>query len=99
MSSKSVLAGILAGAAIGAALGILFAPAKGTETRRKIAEKGSDLAGNIKDKYHDLSESISEKFDSAKEKLSGIMHEVKGRGHSESSAMKNDIRDPRPVNS
>ena len=48
MGAGKVFASVLAGAAAGAVLGILFAPDKGTETRRKIAEKGSDLAGTVK---------------------------------------------------
>ena len=52
---------MLAGLAAGAALGILFAPDKGTETRRKIAEKGSDLADSVKDKYSEYSDVISDK--------------------------------------
>ena len=50
MSSGKVLASVLAGAAAGAILGILFAPDKGTETRRKIAEKGTDLRDSVNDK-------------------------------------------------
>lgn len=38
MKSLSVLAAFLGGAAVGAAIGILFAPDKGEDTRRKIAQ-------------------------------------------------------------
>ena len=42
-STSKVLVSFLAGAAIGGALGILLAPDKGSETRRKIVETGSDI--------------------------------------------------------
>lgn len=38
MKTLSVLAAFLGGAAVGAAIGILFAPEKGEDTRRKIAQ-------------------------------------------------------------
>ena len=38
MKDLNVLAAFLGGAAVGAALGILFAPEKGEDTRKKIAE-------------------------------------------------------------
>ena len=40
MNSGKVVLGVLAGLAAGAALGILFAPDKGTATRKKISKKG-----------------------------------------------------------
>jgi len=45
---KSRLGGFLIGAAIGAGLGILFAPKKGSETRRELKEKLDELATKVK---------------------------------------------------
>lgn len=95
MGSGKVLASVLAGAAAGAILGILFAPDKGTETRRKLAEKGSDLADSVKGKVGEYSDAISEKYDSVREKITGMasegrdmLNQTRGGGDS----MKADVR-------
>ena len=43
MSTGKVVLGTLAGLAIGAIAGILFAPEKGSVTRKQIMDKGDDL--------------------------------------------------------
>jgi gas vesicle protein len=73
MKSQKVIAGILIGAAAGAALGLLFAPYKGSKTRRKLAGAGADLKDAIKDKIDDLVETI----ENGKEKLASIKANVK----------------------
>jgi len=54
MSSGKVLLGVLAGLAAGALIGILFAPDKGSETRKKIVKKGEEYADEIKEKINSL---------------------------------------------
>jgi len=44
-NTGKIIGALLAGAAIGGVLGILFAPDKGSETRKKIVSQG----GNLKD--------------------------------------------------
>ena len=51
MSSKQVLLGVLAGAVVGATLGILFAPDKGSDTRKKISKKSSDFLDSVTKKF------------------------------------------------
>jgi gas vesicle protein len=47
-TANKVLIGMGAGLIIGGLLGIAFAPDKGVETRRKVAEEGKKLANNLK---------------------------------------------------
>jgi gas vesicle protein len=62
-SSAKAILGFAIGAAAGVALGILFAPDRGSETRKKIKNKAVDL----KD---DIVESVSEKIDDLKKHFS-----------------------------
>jgi gas vesicle protein len=54
MSRGSVLLGALAGVAAGALFGILFAPDKGSSTRKKIIDKGEDYVDNLKEKINGI---------------------------------------------
>jgi gas vesicle protein len=77
MSSSKLLAGVLLGAAAGAVLGILFAPDKGTETRRKIAEKGGNLGDTIKTKFNELGEALQEKYDNIRGEANDMIEKGK----------------------
>lgn len=70
MDTGKLFLGVLAGVATGAILGILFAPAKGSDTRKKISKTGEDFTDDIKDKFNEFINGISEKFEKAKEEAS-----------------------------
>lgn len=50
MNSKKTILAILAGFAAGAVLGVLFAPDKGSGTRRTILSKGGSLSNRVQGK-------------------------------------------------
>jgi gas vesicle protein len=76
MGSGKVLLGVLAGVAIGATLGILFAPDKGSATRKKISQKSDDYIDALKEKFDEFLESITEKFEEADEAISDVEEEA-----------------------
>jgi len=77
MSTGKVVLGVVAGAAVGALVGILYAPAKGTVTRRTIYRKGEHEVEGLKDKFSDFVDSITEKFEKTKNEVSDLVEEVK----------------------
>lgn len=58
-SNGKLIGALLVGAAIGGALGILFAPDKGSETRKKIMAKGADLKNDLKERANDMMDHAS----------------------------------------
>jgi gas vesicle protein len=54
MSRGKIILGVFAGLAAGALIGILFAPDKGMDTRKKIISKGEGYVDNLKEKVNDL---------------------------------------------
>jgi gas vesicle protein len=72
MNSSKLVLGILGGLAAGALMGVLFAPEKGSQTRKKIMNKANDGADALKDKFDSLLESVNQKYENiwqAKEEL------------------------------
>lgn len=70
---KSGICKFLAGAVIGAGLGILFAPKKGSETRRELKDKLDELANKVKGiDVEEVKESIELKIEEIKMELSDL---------------------------
>jgi gas vesicle protein len=67
METGKIALGVLGGLAAGALLGILFAPEKGSVTRKNISKASEDYLENIKEKFDEFLESASEKLSDAKD--------------------------------
>jgi gas vesicle protein len=72
-NTGKIVGAMLLGAAIGGALGILFAPNKGSETRRKLSAKGEDLTDAMKDKFNEFLDEIKVEVEAAKDKAKEYM--------------------------
>ena len=79
MKNSDVVVGILGGLAVGAILGVLFAPDKGSNTRRKIAEKGTDLKDNLKGNFNDFVVSIEDQYSNFTSNAEDVIEEGKSK--------------------
>ncbi|TMI61779.1 MAG: YtxH domain-containing protein [Bacteroidetes bacterium] len=71
-NTSKILIAMGAGLAIGGILGVLFAPDKGSETRKKISDTGKKLADKITRKVKLGKEKLEEELS----KVNGEMEEV-----------------------
>ncbi|MFD0975194.1 YtxH domain-containing protein [Salinimicrobium gaetbulicola] len=69
MKAGKMILGILSGAAAGAAVGMLFAPKKGADTRKRIADRSNEYMYETKSKFNDLADNLSHRYDSVKSKM------------------------------
>lgn len=68
MSAKRNL---MIGLGIGAVIGILFAPHKGSKTRRKLSESGQEL----KDGWNNLKDTLTNAFSTSKNEINNYTEE------------------------
>ena len=66
--NSGIVLGLLAGAAIGSLLGVLFAPEKGSETRKRVRRKAEDLRDEALECYDNVREEALEYYEGLSEK-------------------------------
>jgi gas vesicle protein len=66
MGTGKMLLGLLAGISTGALVGILFAPGKGSSTRRRISQRSEEYLNELGVKFDEFIDGISTSFESAK---------------------------------
>jgi len=88
METGKVLLGVLAGIAAGAAIGILYAPEKGSDTRKKILGKKDAFQKDVNSNLDQWSERGVEKLDEVK---TGI-RDLAEKGLSKADELKKDLK-------
>lgn len=92
MSSTKALLGFVAGAAVGALAGILFAPEKGSETRKRIASKAGDWTEAAKESFGDLIDSVKNSYSGAKEEAEELGDKAKAKMTAARNDVKSEVR-------
>jgi gas vesicle protein len=82
MNSKKIFFGVIIGAAVGAVLGVLYSPAKGSITRKKIARRGTDYAEDAKEKFNEYIDAVTDEYDAIKEEAMDLVNKGKEKAAS-----------------
>ena len=73
MKSGQVFLGVLVGVAAGALMGIVFAPEKGSRTRKNMLNKGENYIDDLKGKFDDFLGSMNEKFENTRKEAEKVV--------------------------
>lgn len=87
MKSGKILLGVFGGLVAGALLGILLAPDKGSNTRKKIVRKGEDLVDNAKDKLDEMVEGVNSKIQNLVQEATNLAK----RGKEKANSVKEEV--------
>ncbi|MDP2176652.1 MAG: YtxH domain-containing protein [Bacteroidota bacterium] len=71
-NSGKIITSLLIGAAVGGILGILFAPHKGSKTRRLISGSTTDFTQSVKDKFNSMMDQAKGEVETIKDQVETI---------------------------
>jgi len=71
-NSKNFFGTVVLGLAVGVAIGILIAPDKGSETRKKLFSGAQDLADDLNEKIQEGKEKFNNLKEMAEERIGGL---------------------------
>lgn len=84
-----VVGALVLGALVGAALGVLFAPDKGSNTRKKIMGGAKDLADDLKQKMREEANAFRAKAEELEEMAEGKIADMTTNMKQKVDALKN----------
>jgi gas vesicle protein len=101
-NSGNVALALLTGAAIGAGIGILYAPDKGSKTRKMIKQKATetsnDLVHRIKDAKEELTRTAAEKREAFENRLEDTLSQMSYKADDIIAGLEHKLEDLRKKN-
>ena len=73
MTTGKIVLSIAAGVAAGVVLGVLFAPDKGSATRKKIVQKRDDVVDGLGEKVNELLDTVTNKLEAVKKQSAKML--------------------------
>jgi len=92
MKSAKLIFGALAGVAVGIQIGLLIAPEKGKDTRKKLTKKGEEYLKDVNGQLDHLIKGFSEKFDKLNKEITSVAEETKKQSSEWLSQAKDKVK-------
>ncbi|HTA82489.1 MAG TPA: YtxH domain-containing protein [Bacteroidia bacterium] len=89
-STGKVIGALFIGALAGAALGVLFAPDKGSRTRRKLATGARDLADDLTEKIKEEADTLRSKAEELEDAAKDMIDDLKTSFRQKANGVKHD---------
>jgi gas vesicle protein len=80
MKSARLILSALAGVAIGVQIGLLIAPEKGKDTRKRLTKKGEEYLSDLNGQVNHLIKVVNEKIDKINKNIASVAEETKSKG-------------------
>ena len=78
-NTSKIILGVVGAAAVGVAIGMLLAPEKGSDIRKKITDTAGDLVDKVTDMVAAGKEKIAEVTNSVTKQTEGLVNDVNKR--------------------
>lgn len=92
MKSAKIIFGALAGVAVGIQIGLLIAPEKGSDTRKKLTKKGEAYLNDFNKQFNTLLKGFSEKFDKLNKEIAQVAEDTKAKSSELLSQAKDKVK-------
>jgi gas vesicle protein len=79
MKTSNIIINTIMASAVGVAIGMLFAPQKGSRTRRKISEKNHQYSDYLSDKFDDFVDLVSHPLESVESETKRLANKANAK--------------------
>lgn len=80
MKETNVILASVIGAISGAVIGILFAPDKGSRTRKKISQESDEYLQSLKNEIEELRRNLNKKAQKTKDEIGEMTEDIQDKG-------------------